>query len=101
MELVRAVLKMIKVEAGISYTKSFSPAEKAENDFRYTITPKKKSGYQSKSYTRVFRTEEDQSWRLSIVDILFNMGPDTAGHLKSVNAETLKAAILRQPLQGS
>lgn len=81
MELVRAVMKIIKLDTEISYTDFFLPADKAENDFRNTITPKKKSGYQSKPYTKVFRTEGDHSWRLSIVDILFNMGPETAGHL--------------------
>jgi hypothetical protein len=76
MDLLRAILKMIKLEAGISYTESFSPAEKAENDFRYSISPKNNTNYRSKQYTSVFITDEDFSWRLSIVDLLFNTGPD-------------------------
>ncbi len=81
MDLARTILKMIKVNAEISYTGFFLPAGKAENDFRNTITSKKRSGYQPKPYTTVFGTEGDHSWRLSIVDILFNMGPETAGYL--------------------
>lgn len=81
MDLVRAVIKMIKLDAEISYTDFFLPAEKTENDFRNTITPKRKSGYQPKPYIRVFNTAGGYGWRLSIADILFNLGPDTAGHL--------------------
>lgn len=81
MDLLRAILKMIKLEAGVSYTESFSPAEKAENDFRYSILPKKKSDFRTKLYTRVFTSKEDHNGKLSIVDLLFNMGPDTINFL--------------------
>ncbi len=80
-DLVRAILKMIKLNAEISYTDFFLPANKAENDFRNIITPKKKSEYQPKPYTTVFGTEGNYSWKLSIVDILFNTGPESAGYL--------------------
>ncbi len=81
MELLRAILRMIKVETSISYTASFLPADQAGNDFRYRISPKKESGYRTKPYTRVFSPKGSSSWRLSIVDLLFNMGPDTVSYL--------------------
>jgi hypothetical protein len=77
MELLISVIKMVNLEAEITYTAEFLPDIGAENDFRYMISPKKKSDYQTKPYTRVFNTEEGSYWRLSIVDLLFNMGPDT------------------------
>ena len=81
MELLISVIKMINLEAEITYTTEFIPDIGAENDFRYRISPKKKSDYQTKTYTRVFNTEEGSYWRLSIIDLLFNMGPDTISYL--------------------
>lgn len=81
MELLMSIIKMANLEAAITFTTGFLPATGAENDFRYRISPKKKSDYQTKPYTRVFNTEEGSFWRLSIVDLLFNMGPDTISFL--------------------
>jgi len=81
MNLLRAILGIIKIETGISYTESYFPEGRAENDFRYSISPKKKSGFLEKPYTRVFTAEEDYSGRLSILDLIFNMGPDTIKYL--------------------
>jgi hypothetical protein len=81
MDLLREILRMTKIEAGISYTESFCTEGNAENDFRYNISPKKKSGFLAKPYTRVFTEVEDHSGRLSILDLIFNMGPDTIKYL--------------------
>lgn len=81
MELLMVLMNMIKLDTRISYTGSFSPVEKAGNDYRYSITPKERSGYQVKPYTRVFSSTENTSWRLSIIDLLYNLGPDTIKYL--------------------
>jgi hypothetical protein len=81
MELLMSIIKMVNLEAEITYTTEFLPDTRAENDFRYRISPKKKSDYRTKLYTRVFNTKEGSYWRLSIVDLLFNMGPDTLSFL--------------------
>ena len=77
MDLIRGILGIIKINANISYTESYIPEGKAENDFRYIISPKKKSDFRTKPYTRVFASGEEYILKLSILDLLFNMGPDT------------------------
>ena len=81
MELLMAVIKMLKLKVKISYTTDFAPLIKADNDFRYTISPKKKSDYVNKPYLQVFSQEKGFTGGLSIVDLLFNMGPDAVKYL--------------------
>jgi hypothetical protein len=85
MELLLTILRMIKIETGISFTESFIPADIAENDLRYRISPKRESDYRTKPYTRVFSPEEGSYRKLSIVDLLFNTGPDTSSYLSVHN----------------
>lgn len=76
--LLEALLEMTGIEREISFTESF--IAKSNNDYRYALSPKKKSDYQAKKYHQVF----DQSGfipGLSIIDLLFNTGPDAANYL--------------------
>jgi hypothetical protein len=81
MGLLMTVMKMMKLEAKISFSSEFRPINKTENDFRYTISPKKKSDYVSKPYLRVFSQEIGFTAGLSIVDLLFNLGPEAFRYL--------------------
>ncbi|MCX6335245.1 MAG: WbqC family protein [Bacteroidia bacterium] len=81
MELLMAVMGMIKLQVKISYTTDFMPVNKAENDFRYKINPKKKTDYNSKPYIRVFSQENGFTGGFSIADLLFNMGPEAVRYL--------------------
>jgi|WetSurMetagenome_2_1015567.scaffolds.fasta_scaffold836120_1 hypothetical protein len=81
MELLVSILKMIRVDKKIIYTTDFKPVIKAENDFRYKISPKKKSQYEVKKYLQVFDNGNGFVPGLSMVDLLFNMGPDAINYL--------------------
>jgi hypothetical protein len=81
MELLMAVIKMIKLQVEISYTTDFMPVNKAADDFRYRICPKKKTDYNLKPYIQVFGNENIFTGRLSIVDLLFNTGPEAVNYL--------------------
>jgi hypothetical protein len=81
MELLMAVIKMIKLQVEISYTTDFMPVNKAGDDFRYRICPKKKTDYNLKPYIQVFGNENIFTGRLSIVDLLFNTGPEAVNYL--------------------
>jgi hypothetical protein len=81
MELLMSINKMVNLETEIKFTTEYMPETGAENDFRYRISPKKKSDYKAKPYTRVFSLKEGFYWKLSIVDLLFNMGPETISFL--------------------
>jgi hypothetical protein len=81
LDLLMAVLNILNQDIKISYTSVFKPDEKSENDFRYSITPKKISGYSPGKYFQVFNNENGFIPGLSIVDLIFNTGPEAKSHL--------------------
>jgi hypothetical protein len=81
MDLLKAVLKMINIEANISYTIDFKPVGISECDFRYSLNPKKETGYSAKKYLQVFTGRKDFVPGLSIVDLIFNAGPEASDYL--------------------
>jgi hypothetical protein len=80
MELTESVLKMLRLDSKISCTSEFEPAGKSENDFRYKISPKKESHYHAKEYMHVFDSDRFIH-RLSIIDLIFNTGPEAIDYL--------------------
>jgi hypothetical protein len=76
LELTEALIEILKLKKTILYTSNFEPIGYMENDFRYKITPKKVSHFPFKEYTQVFNKGEDFIQGMSIVDLVFNMGPD-------------------------
>lgn len=81
MELLGAIMKMVRLERKINFTSEFISEESGMDDLRYSINPKKRSAYSPKRYLQVFRTMDDFVPGLSIADLLFNEGPDSARYL--------------------
>jgi hypothetical protein len=81
MAAAEAVLQILKIKTCISYTESFEPADNRAFDFRYKINPKKESSYPSKRYLQVFDTGNGFVPNLSIIDLIFNMGPEAGNYL--------------------
>lgn len=80
-ELTYSVLKILKISKILHYTSEFLPVNYNSNDYRYHISPKKKSSYVKKEYMQVFNVENKFIPNLSIVDLIFNMGPDSPDYL--------------------
>jgi hypothetical protein len=81
MDLLKAALKMINIEANISYTSEFKPVGISKYDFRYSINPKKETGFNAKKYIQVFTGGKNFVPGLSIVDLIFNAGPEASDYL--------------------
>lgn len=81
MELIESVMKILCIKKIVSYTTCFEPAMNKENDFRYRITPKQKSSYNAKEYIQVFNTGKGFVPNLSVLDLLFNLGPEAGNYL--------------------
>jgi hypothetical protein len=81
MSLLETILRIIKLDVKISYTNEFVPVMDSKCDFRYSISPKKKSDYSAKRYLQVFSQGVDFVPGMSIIDLLFNMGPETVDYL--------------------
>lgn len=80
-ELIDSILKMLKLDSKIKWTTDFTPAGESENDFRYKISPKKESHYPAREYMHVFDTDNRFIHRFSIIDLIFNMGPEAVEYL--------------------
>ena len=81
MELTGSVLKMLGLNINMARTTDFKPVLEAEYDFRYTISPKRKPQFIVKEYIQVFGTSKGVDHRLSIIDLIFNMGPEAVKYL--------------------
>jgi len=80
-ELLMAVTDLMKLRIKISYTSDFSRPGEVMNDFRYSISPKKESGYKPKKYIQVFGSASDPKPGLSSIDLIFNTGVDALNYL--------------------
>jgi hypothetical protein len=81
MDLLTSFLKMLKMKIQVSYTTDFMPVEGKEGDFRYTINPKKDTSYNATEYFQVFNYVHGFVPGLSIVDLVFNLGPEAIRYL--------------------
>lgn len=81
MDLLTSFMKMLKMEIQVNYTTEFMPVEGKEGDFRFTINPKQDSTHNAKEYFQVFNYIHGFIPGLSIVDLVFNMGPEAIGYL--------------------
>ena len=79
--LTETMLKILGIKKPVTYTTSFTPAGDGENDFRYRISPKKASPFTHREYPQVFDTGRGFVEGLSIIDLVFNMGPDAVHFL--------------------
>lgn len=83
MNALRTILKITGINTPVAYTNTFEPIAENEYDFRYKISPKKeKPGISSgKEYYQVFSSKFGFVAGLSILDLIFNTGPDTVKYL--------------------
>ena len=81
MDLLLEVLKILKISVKPVYTTEFMPVNSTADDYRYSIDAKKKSGYVQQVYPQVFNSVHGFIPGLSIIDLVFNMGPEAVSYL--------------------
>jgi len=83
MNSLKTILKIMRISTTVEFTCAFEPVAERDYDFRYLISPKKeKPGKNStKEYYQVFSNKFGFTGGLSILDLLFNAGPDSANYL--------------------
>jgi hypothetical protein len=80
-EILSLILKFLKLNVPYSYTDVFEKTYETFEDFRDSIHPKKQSGVILKPYFQIFEEKNGFLPNLSIVDLLFNQGPQSIKYL--------------------
>ena len=80
---LQAVFKMLKVDKEIVHTMDY--VREAENDLREAFSPKKATeNYSFPEYYQVFGTKFPFAPDLSVLDLIFNEGPEANSYLKRI-----------------
>ena len=80
-EMLHLILKFLKLKIEFKYTEIYAKSSPFYADFRDSIHPKKNSLDNFKPYFQVFEDRNGFLPNLSIVDLLFNQGPQSAKFL--------------------
>ncbi len=83
-ELTTHINKLLGISVYLQPTRNFT-IPKSEDDLRYRLTPKKPPVNDIfPAYTQVFSETQPFQPNLSILDVLFNLGPDSGQYLRSI-----------------
>jgi len=83
MKSLEIVIKIIGLTMNVEFSDQFEPIEENPADFRYKISPKIKPPENSsfREYFQVFSNKYGFVTDLSILDLVFNAGPDSIHYL--------------------
>ena len=80
-ELLNLLIKFLKLKVPYKYTNKFENEYLELNDFRNSIHPKRNGRNNMNTYFQVFEERNGFLPNLSIVDLLFNQGPQSTKYL--------------------
>jgi hypothetical protein len=87
MNSLKTVLKITGISTPVIYTDFFEKISGENYDFRYSISPKEKEPgiFPAKEYYQVFSNKFGFVSGLSILDLIFNVGPDSNNYLSDIH----------------
>ncbi len=81
LQIIKTICELIGIELQTSRTTSYVITPEI-TDLRYLIDAKRKSTFETESYTQVLQANHGFLPNLSILDLLFNEGTNTLGYLE-------------------
>jgi hypothetical protein len=81
-ECIAVINSCIGFEPVITYTEQFCKTN-LESDYRFMVNARKESKIETNPYIQVFQEKHGLIMNLSILDLLFNEGPNTLNYLKN------------------
>ena len=80
---LETIFDCLQLDVEFSKTSAFEKAPENTHDLRYLANARKEKVYNFSEYTQVFSDKHGFIGNLSILDVLFNEGPNTINYLKS------------------
>ncbi|QHS57235.1 WbqC family protein [Mucilaginibacter sp. 14171R-50] len=80
-ELLELLLRLLKIKLEIKFTESYEPAYPNLTDLRAILNGKNELDIEQKAYFQVFEERHGFLKNLSIIDLLFNQGPQALNYL--------------------
>ena len=80
-EITESILKMLKLKTELGFTSQFEVSSESDHDYRYKLAPKKVSLFRVREYLQVFDDNNGFVHGLSIIDLIFNTGPEAVDYL--------------------
>jgi hypothetical protein len=80
-EMLRLIIKMLKLKTDYQFTDEYMESYPGMADFRLSINPKRNTFDDQKPYFQLFEERQGFLKNLSIVDLLFNHGPQAMSYL--------------------
>lgn len=87
MKSLETVVQILKIESRLLYTDIFEEIAGKDYDFRYDLIPKKVTSeelFTFHPYPQVFENKLGFTGRLSILDLIFNLGPESPALLNEI-----------------
>lgn len=75
--------KALELEISTRLSEDFTKPDNSSYDFRNLVNTKKNNAFQFNKYTQVFTKKHGYITNLSILDLLFNEGPNAINYLES------------------
>lgn len=85
LECFRSILRLLDLDLNIEFNSEYHNKYDAIEDKRYLIKAKNTAPITLKPYHQVFEDKFGYIENLSILDLLFNFGPESVSYLKSIN----------------
>ena len=74
--------KALELEISTRLSEDFTIPDNSSYDFRNLVNTKKNNAFQFNKYTQVFTEKHGYITNLSILDLLFNEGPNAVNYLE-------------------
>ena len=85
-QLLQTLIEMLEIDVNILFSEHFEKPSENENDLRFKLSPKENSLITSlQPYSQVFDDRHGFLPNLSILDLLFNLGPEAGIYLKDLS----------------
>lgn len=83
------ILDCLQLDLDYTRTQSYDPNPEGLKDLRFLVAAKRKNQSQLEVYNQVFAPKHGYLNDLSIVDLLFNLGPEALSYLENQDASSL------------